>query len=57
MSAPTDGDPLGGRVTVRLPSEQLAQLDRLVEADAYPSRSAVIRAALELWLAIQSTTV
>lgn len=44
-------DRLAGRVTVRLPGEQLDQLDRLVEAEAYPSRSAVIRAALEAWLA------
>lgn len=43
-------DRLTGWVTVRLPSEQLDQLNRLVEAEAYPSRSAAIRAALTMWL-------
>ena len=43
-------DRLAERVSVRLPSEHCEQLDRLVEADTYPSRSAAIRAALETWL-------
>jgi len=43
-------DRLAERVTVRLPTDQLAVLDRLVEAGVYPSRSAAIRAALEAWL-------
>jgi Arc/MetJ-type ribon-helix-helix transcriptional regulator len=44
-------DRLRGRVTVRLSREQLDRIDALVDAGVFPNRSAVLRTALEAWLA------
>ena len=42
--------PMGEQVAVRLDGEQLREVDRLVEAGAYPNRAAAVRAGLELVL-------
>jgi Arc/MetJ-type ribon-helix-helix transcriptional regulator len=44
-------DRLRSRVTVRLSREQLDRIDALVDAGVFPNRSAVLRTALEAWLA------
>jgi Arc/MetJ-type ribon-helix-helix transcriptional regulator len=44
-------DRLRSRVTVRVSTTKLNRIDQLVEQGIFPNRSAVLRTALEAWLA------
>jgi Arc/MetJ-type ribon-helix-helix transcriptional regulator len=44
-------DRLRGRVTVRVSTSQLERIDQLVDNGGFPNPSAVLRAALTMWLA------
>jgi Arc/MetJ-type ribon-helix-helix transcriptional regulator len=42
--------PMGEQVAVRLDGEQLREIDRLIDAGAFPNRAAAVRAGLVLVL-------
>ena len=54
-SYPTQGNPTMERVTLRIPKQQVEQVERMVETGEYPNRSEAIRAAVREMLAEHDT--